>query len=150
MAGKIMELKDMILSTLEELDIEQDLQDEESFQRDVKELTKEVEIEQIDLGNSHKKKKLQEEIEKVTYTTEAIKTQDNIEYDKNSDKNLTFADSLKEENREFLLNLRERILVLFEGFQAPNNQKLEAKVELSLNFFEYLLATIDEKLENSK
>jgi len=38
-------------------------------------------------------------------------------------------------------------LVLFEGFQSPNNVNIEAKVDLTLNFFEYLLATIDNRLE---
>ncbi len=49
--------------------------------------------------------------------------------------------------RQFYANLRERILVLFEGFQSPNNKNIEAKVDLTLNFLEYLLATIDEELE---
>jgi len=48
---------------------------------------------------------------------------------------------------KFLQNVRERILVLFEGFQSPNNQNIEAKVDLTLNFLEYLLASIDEQLE---
>lgn len=47
----------------------------------------------------------------------------------------------------FLENLRERILVLFEGFQAPNNKNFEAKLDLTLNFFEYLLATIEKRVE---
>jgi len=47
----------------------------------------------------------------------------------------------------FLHDLRERILVLFEGFQSPNNAKIEAKVDLTLNFLEHLLAKIDTKLE---
>jgi len=48
---------------------------------------------------------------------------------------------------KYLQNIRERILVLFEGFQSPNNQNIEAKVDLTLNFLEYLLASIDEQLE---
>lgn len=46
-----------------------------------------------------------------------------------------------------LEGIRERLLVLFEGFQSPNNVNIEAKVDLTLNFFEYLLATIDSRLE---
>ncbi len=49
--------------------------------------------------------------------------------------------------RVFYTNLKERILVLFEGFQSPNNKNIESKVELTLNFLEYLLASIDEQLE---
>ncbi len=48
----------------------------------------------------------------------------------------------------FLNSMRERLLVLFEGFQAPNNANIEAKVDLTLNFLEYVLATIDTRLEN--
>lgn len=46
--------------------------------------------------------------------------------------------------------IRERLLVLFEGFQSPNNVQIEAKVDLTLNFLEYLLATIDNRLETIK
>ncbi len=47
----------------------------------------------------------------------------------------------------FLNSIRERLLVLFEGFQAPNNANIEAKVDLTLNFLEYVLATIDTRVE---
>ena len=53
----------------------------------------------------------------------------------------------------FLNSLRERLLVLFEGFQAPNNTNIEAKLDMTLNFLEYALATIDlraEQLEKGK
>ena len=48
----------------------------------------------------------------------------------------------------FLNAIRERLLVLFEGFQAPNNANLEAKIDMTLNFLEYTLATIDERIEH--
>ncbi len=51
---------------------------------------------------------------------------------------------------QFYENLRERILVLFEGFQSPNNKDIEAKIDMTLNFLEYLLATIDERLDSLK
>jgi len=47
----------------------------------------------------------------------------------------------------YLSSIRERLLVLFEGFQAPNNKDIEAKVDMTLNFLEYVLATIDSRLE---
>ncbi len=47
----------------------------------------------------------------------------------------------------YLSSIRERLLVLFEGFQAPNNKDIEAKVDMTLNFLEYVLATIDTRLE---
>ena len=47
----------------------------------------------------------------------------------------------------YLNSIRERLLVLFEGFQAPNNTNIEAKVDMTLNFLEYVLATIDSRVE---
>jgi hypothetical protein len=55
-----------------------------------------------------------------------------------------------EDETRLLEGIRERLLVLFEGFQSPNNVQIEAKVDLTLNFFEYLLATIDNRLESFK
>ena len=43
--------------------------------------------------------------------------------------------------------MRERLLVLFEGFQAPNNTNIEAKIDMTLNFLEYVLVTIDSRVE---
>lgn len=54
------------------------------------------------------------------------------------------------DEEDFLNAIRERLLVLFEGFQAPNNANLEAKIDMTLNFLEYTLATIDERLEAIK
>lgn len=47
----------------------------------------------------------------------------------------------------YLNSIRERLLVLFEGFQAPNNTNIEAKVDMTLNFLEYTLATIGQRVE---
>jgi hypothetical protein len=49
-------------------------------------------------------------------------------------------------DKEFLLNLKERLLVLFEGLQSPNIVKLEQKLDLTLNFLEFALAEIEKKL----
>lgn len=53
-----------------------------------------------------------------------------------------------ESEQRFLQNVQERLLVLFEGFQAPNNAKIDAKIDLTLNFLEYLLATIESRLKH--
>jgi len=53
----------------------------------------------------------------------------------------------KEEcDKEFLKHIRERLLVLFDGLQSPNTQNLDVKLDVTLNFLEYLLARIEEKL----
>lgn len=103
-----MELKDMILSTLAELD-EKEIQKEE-----VKE---NVEAKKDD-NQIEEEKKEQDEI----LTDEAI----------------------------FLKNAKERILVLFEGLQSPKNDNLEIKLDITLNFLEFLLASIEERLEKVK
>jgi len=92
-----MELKDVILSTLAEMEDEIQPQPQESQQPHPKQ---EVKVE-------------------------------------NSDSELNYLNSI-----------RERLLVLFEGFQAPNNVNIEAKVDLTLNFLEYVLATIDSRVES--
>ena len=52
-----------------------------------------------------------------------------------------------EDELQFLQNMRERLLVLFEGFQSPNNKRVEAKIDLTLNFLEYMLALLDERIK---
>jgi len=97
-----MELKDVILSTLAEMEEEIPIQTQET-----KETKRKISV-------------LQEE--------------ENIE---------SFENELT-----YLSSIRERLLVLFEGFQAPNNANIEAKVDLTLNFLEYILATIDSRLQS--
>ena len=110
-----MELKDMILSTLKELD---------------EVVTKEEAIKPPKLGM------IQEPVFEVQEEMIPLEELEVCE-----------DESLCDTQRLFYINLRERILVLFEGFQSPNNKNIEAKIDLTLNFLEYLLATIDEQLE---
>ena len=49
---------------------------------------------------------------------------------------------------EFLSAMKERILVLFEGLNAFDRGDLNARVELNLKFMEFLLASIENRLEN--
>lgn len=51
---------------------------------------------------------------------------------------------------EFLASMKERLLVIFEGLQSPNNQSNAAKVDLVLNFLEYLLVVAEERIEAVK
>jgi hypothetical protein len=62
------------------------------------------------------------------------------------EKEIIVEDTIKSEDREFLSNIREKMVVLFEGLQDEEIKDKEAKFELTLDFMEYLLATIDEKL----
>jgi len=62
------------------------------------------------------------------------------------EKEITVEDTIKSEDLEFLSHIREKIVVLFDGLQDDEIKDKEAKLELTLDFMEYLLATIDEKL----
>ena len=65
----------------------------------------------------------------------------------------TIVDEVQEPQQNeliFLNSMRERLLVLFEGFQAPNNKNIEAKIDMTLNYLEYTLATIDVRLQEIK
>jgi hypothetical protein len=106
--GKV-ELKDMILSTLAELEDDTTVEVEKKTEVS-DEVNKEVAVEE----SSH--------IQEATSNT--------------LDDEIYFCESM-----------RERILGLFEGFQSPNNKSIEAKVDLTLNFLEYSLAVLDERLE---
>ncbi len=102
-----MELKDVILSTLAEME-------------------EDAPIQTSDKESSVKK----EIVPEKSFEREAITSGES------SDSELIYLNSI-----------RERLLVLFEGFQAPNNINIEAKVDMTLNFLEYVLATIDARVE---
>jgi len=53
-------------------------------------------------------------------------------------------------DKTFLLKIRERILVLFEGLQSPNINSLEKKLDLTINYLEYLLSDIELKLKENE
>lgn len=109
-----MELKDVILSTLAEMEDTKPQIDEQSTQKETS------------------KEKIQ------------IQEEKNIEINAKQEPQ-------KEQNLGsetlFLKSIRERLLVLFEGFQAPNNTNIEAKVDMTLNFLEYVLVTVDSRIE---
>ena len=46
----------------------------------------------------------------------------------------------------FLKNLKERILVLFEGLNDTKREDLDSRLELTINFLEVLLANIEDRL----
>lgn len=102
-----MELKDVILSTLEEI-----------------EHTKDTPLKQNSAGETK---------------TQVLTQKEHVES----------SDPVHSETL-FLQNMKERIHVLFEGFQSPNNANIEAKVDLTLNFLEYLLSTIETRLGELK
>jgi len=125
------QLKEVILSTLEEIQESIPPQEEEKESLHV-----------------NSQKEIIEPFQTVSSEKEESKTltKDNFFNEVTSQKS---TDS-NESEVLFLNSLRERMLVLFEGFQAPNNTALEAKIDLTLNFLEYVLASIDTRLEQIK
>lgn len=67
-----------------------------------------------------------------------------VEVPKNN--SITKNETAPGDEKLFLQSIQERLLVLFEGFQSPNNSNIEAKVDLTLNFLEYLLASIENRI----
>jgi len=79
--------------------------------------------------------------------TEAVETQEATPKQEKVVENKESESSNVESELMYLNSIRERLLVLFEGFQAPNNTNIEAKVDMTLNFLEYTLATIDSRVQ---
>lgn len=52
-----------------------------------------------------------------------------------------------DDERKFLNNLKERIEVLFTGLNA-NDEKTPVRLDLTIRFLEFLLASIQNRLEN--
>ena len=48
----------------------------------------------------------------------------------------------------FLKNLKERVLVLFEGLNAISEENLKDRLSLTLKFLEFVLANVENRLEN--
>jgi hypothetical protein len=122
-----MELKDVILSTLNEIDS----------------ISDQVPVIQ-------KPDKVTPQVEKKP--EQSVKNSDKIISMETSDKIETLAKAVintknSQDEEKFLLNVKERLLVLFEGFQSPNNVEIDAKIDMTLNFLEYLLATIESRVE---
>lgn len=107
-----MELKDVILSTLAEME---DSDSNKNISKSINDF-----------------KQIKKDEPKVEQETEL---EDEVIQEQVSDNEMIF-----------LTSMRERMLVLFEGFQAPNNTNIEAKVDMTLNFLEYVLVTIDSRV----
>ena len=58
-------------------------------------------------------------------------------------------EALREEC-EFLEMLQERLLVLFDGLNAPQNKNTPERLNITINFLEYQLSVIQERLNDLK
>ena len=114
-----MELKDVILSTLAEME--------------------DVEVNKKVLSSTIKAKPVVKVDKKEK--SQLIKIKQKEKQTKEDDDN-----SIVDNEMLFLTSFKERLLVLFEGFQSPNNTNIEAKIDMTLNFLEYALATIEQRI----
>ncbi len=135
-----MELKDLILSTLAELEKNTESDDAEN----VRQRTQEYIAEKKEAAENLQTEEM--EIPSIKENTAKEELQNFAAKFANESEAEQKAPSTEE--TRFLTSLRERILVLFEGLQSPNNTKLESKVDLIINFLEYQLSVIDERLES--
>lgn len=143
MVGTAMDLKDVILSTLAELEKGGD---EQPRAKRLEPLPEPVEQRPI-IQNEDSTTESKESVNPYQAELDSQPSQI-VSNPIDPDRKLPVIESqsLGEELR-LLTSLRERILVLFEGLQSPNNTNIEAKVDLILNFLEYELAVIDERIE---
>jgi len=51
------------------------------------------------------------------------------------------------EECDFLELLQERLIVLFEGLNAPHNGNQQTQLQITINFLEYILNVIQERLK---
>ena len=115
-----MELKDVILSTLAEME---DIPPESKHKFEVKE---KIELKTIVEKEIPVKKEIASEDLKMEAEISTVKTDSELMY---------------------LNSIKERLLVLFEGFQSPNNSNIEVKIDMTLNYLEYVLATVTQRIE---
>lgn len=50
----------------------------------------------------------------------------------------------------FLENVKAKTLVLFEGLQSPKNENLDVRLDITLNYLEFLLSNIEQRLQQIK
>ena len=123
-----MEIKDAIISTLAEIEeITNEVRNEAQKAKKVEEKTEEKVVKKAASNNGNAK----------VVARPAQQPQKN-----------SYPEHHRVEELEYLKSVRDRVLVLFEGLQAPTNQELEKKVDLILKFMEFQLATIDERIKN--
>lgn len=145
-----MELKDLVLSTLADMQVEEKErapEPEVSRKEPVKEEPKQEAPQREEA--EEKRPEPKPEPEAVREAKEAAADLEALEEIGRMVESTGFAPAANSSAGElaFLKNLRERLLVMFEGLQSPNNKSIEAKVDLILNFFEYLLALTEERIE---
>lgn len=151
MAGKNMNLEDLAKKTISEVSSIMEEQRRQS----------EILKQQEDVIKSNEKndepiieetsKDFQDEMtavkkQEIEITTQNTEESENLSYI--LEEKSHFVPEPQSFNEEiFFSNLRERILVLFEGLNSVKKEDLESRLNLTTNFLEFLLANIEDRLK---
>ncbi|EFU71993.1 conserved hypothetical protein [Campylobacter upsaliensis JV21] len=164
MVDKNMNLEDLAKKTIDE--VHHQIKEQERQLQSLKEQEEEhqkVDEAKIETLEDDHLKTSQEDILEQIQMAKFQEEQENLEI---NDEDETKGEPLKEELVEeseilnpniiakvqslnediFLKNLKERILVLFEGLNDTKKEDLDARLELTINFLEFLLANIEDRL----
>lgn len=90
-----------------------------------------------------------ESTDNQTYTNLSLHQVQNNQVNIPTHKTKKSNDALREEY-EFLEMLQERLLVLFAGLKAPQNNDIQSRLNITINFLEYQLSVIQERLDDIK
>lgn len=120
----------------------------------IDEVSNEIEQQEVSFKEQGKEEKTEEKLIEPVYQVQEIQQKEQT----HSQEEKVFEPKLLQTQKEpdeainisediFLKNLRERILVLFEGLNTIKKDELEVKLGLTINFLEFLLANIEDKLK---
>lgn len=151
MAGKNMNLEDLAKKTISEVS---SIMEEQRRQSEILKQQEDI-IKSNDKNDEpiieETSKDFQDEMtavkkQEIEITTQNTEESENLSYI--LEEKSHFVPEPQSFNEEiFFSNLRERILVLFEGLNSVKKEDLESRLNLTTNFLEFLLANIEDRLK---
>ncbi|MBR2494791.1 hypothetical protein [Helicobacter sp.] len=137
--GENMELKDLILQTLDEV-----AQDPDKVDKNIESSLLDSSLQQVRSSvDSSEPSKSKPTLPKTSIESSPVKNGKIIPPNAQEF-------GLGQDGAAYLENLREKLLVLFEGLKMPELQDTQNKLELVVRFLQYQLCVIDEILQKSE
>ena len=137
--GENMELKDLILQTLDEV-----AQDPDKVDKNIESSLLDSSLQQVRSSvDSSDPSKSKPTLPKTSIESSPVKNGKIIPPNAQEF-------GLGQDGAAYLENLREKLLVLFEGLKMPELQDTQNKLELVVRFLQYQLCVIDEILQKSE
>lgn len=134
-----MELKDLILQTLDEV-----AQDPDKVDKNIESSLLDSSLQQVRSSvDSSEPSKSKPTLPKTSIESSPVKNGKIIPPNAQEF-------GLGQNGAAYLENLREKLLVLFEGLKMPELQDTQNKLELVVRFLQYQLCVIDEILQKSE